>query len=88
MISAEKLHIQLGWCNCASDETTDIIIKVIEDLRTNEGKEFYYTDIAKRLGLEPVTVEIILLELDRIEVIEHGTSVRGSWILNTKPIEE
>ena len=68
----------LGFCGCYDEEVIDDIINVFK-IFYKEGSH-YYTDIAEELELPLKYVHLILNILDSKGWLEHGTSVRGSWI--------
>ena len=73
MLRLERLEL----CSCVDDEYVDDIILVLKEC-TNA--EFYITDICKRTELPYKYILSILCWLDHIKFIEHGGSIRGSWI--------
>lgn len=73
----------LGFC-CISRESLAEIVRIAELIDNRNDPKFersnYYTDLATQTSLSPLHVELILEVLDRKELSEHGTSVRGSWL--------
>lgn len=76
----EKLYEHLEWCGCSDGDIVDAFNKVVSYMLEGEHGHQYFTDIVSHTGLDKITVQLILLELDRAGITEHGTSVRGSWI--------
>lgn len=54
------------------------IINVLKE--TAHPVDFFYTKIADRLSLNPRYVELILHYLSELDLVDYGTSPRGSWI--------
>jgi hypothetical protein len=74
----DALYRALGWCSCSDSAISAVFSAVMNDL-LDHPTDRYYTAIAARLALDPRFVQLILLELTRLELIEHGTAIRGSW---------
>lgn len=65
----------LGYCGCYDDELFSDVLAVFKAF--DEGC-CYYTDI--RVEGPPRYKELILHDLTRAGLLEHGTSVRASWL--------
>jgi hypothetical protein len=90
-LDPERLFTALGFCGCAGDDVADLFQKVLDTFPLNSGEAIYYVatetsgpGIAERTGIPAPIVQLILLELDRIGLLEHGTAVRGSWRTDPK----
>lgn len=72
---------ELGFCGCANDEITDDVINIFKEFYQDKKTYYaYYTKIAEKLKLDVKYVELILYLLDGKGWLEHGTSIRGSWL--------
>ena len=72
---------ELNLCGCGSDNIKDDIINIIKEfLKDTEYNHSYITDICKELELDEKYVEMILFYLDDKGLLEHGGSIRGSWL--------
>jgi hypothetical protein len=85
IINEDKLYNKLGWCGCSDNDVSKAFQIVINEFLNEEnvrGIDYncYYTDIVERTGLDITLVQIILLELDKLRITDHGSSVRGSWL--------
>jgi hypothetical protein len=64
----------LGICGCVPDDLYKVFHKYLKGFSEN----IYYDKI------EPNDTELVrylvLIHLDKIELIEHGTAIRGSWL--------
>jgi hypothetical protein len=70
----------LGFCDCRDDKLYHDIFTVLEAYgkAAKEGELLYYD---KLLAGNPAKyVELILHCLTRAELLEHGSSLRGSWL--------
>lgn len=81
-IDTDKLIEELAFCDCADNHITEDFQKVFDCLWEAKGADInvYYTDIATKTGLKKTHVELILFEFDRLDVTEHGSSARYSWL--------
>jgi predicted transcriptional regulator len=64
-------------CGCYDNGVIAEWIAVMELLDTDDS---YYTKIAEKLNLAPNHVHAILHVLDNAGLIEHGSTIRGSWL--------
>lgn len=69
---------ELSFCGCISGEIEDDFINVLREFLNNE--HIYYTQIAKNLNLDEKYIELILQYLDDKGFLDHGGSLRGSWL--------
>lgn len=71
-----------GVCGCTDDELQEDILKVIYHLYNNKDEHGnrYITDIVESLKMDYNYVLAILTILDASDLIEHGSSIRGSWL--------
>lgn len=67
----------LGICGCNDEELTNDIITVLLAFDKKAGEAPYYTELLPKNSRK--YVELILHNLDHAGLLEHGTSVRGSW---------
>ena len=72
---------ELGFCGCSDDYLGDLAWKITNELytaKTTNNDWFYeYKDKSDDfLALQ----ECILLLMEKEKLIEHGTSIRGSWL--------
>lgn len=75
----DQLCEKFSWCRCISGEILEDTVSIINLLKSTDTV-IYCTDIAKKMNLDGKYVELILIELDRVNITEHGCAVRGSWI--------
>lgn len=67
----------LDYCGCYDQDLYDDIFKVLLAYDVEIGQSPYVTD----LGIEPQKyAELILHDLNRIGLLEHGSAVRASWV--------
>jgi len=98
-LNEDSLFEALGWCGCSDSAITEAFQSIL-DLLLLGGPDCYFTDLALKTSLDQRLVQIILHELTRLDLLEHGTSVRGSWfkgdaeaerrlaVLCSPPVEE
>lgn len=86
-IQEDLLEVKLGVCGCADEELVSDLLIVLKE---TSNKEFYITDICKRTKLSYKYVLALLFLLDNVNLIEHGTAIRASWITSEgeKVLEE
>jgi len=53
---------------------------IINVLKETASEDFWYEKISERLKLEPKYVQLILHYLAALDLVDYGTSPRGSWI--------
>lgn len=73
-----------GICGCTDKDVLLLIYNVMQQFIINEHN-CYATDLAIRLNADYKAIILVLLLLDSKSLIEHGTSIRGSW--KTKRLE-
>ncbi len=86
-LNTNKLYNKLGWCSCSSELIREVFEIVINEFlkslqESHEGRHYgcFFTEMSERTGLDARLIEIVLLELDRLRITDHGSSVRGSWM--------
>lgn len=67
---------EFGVCGCFS--YAGFLADVLVLCAATEG-ENWYSKIAKRLESTDREIELALAILDKADLIEHGTAIRGSW---------
>lgn len=72
-------------CGCVDDTLTNDLWKILrayyEAAHAPTGREvIYYDKLMERFGLSERYCYALLTILDNDGLIEHGTSIRGSWI--------
>jgi hypothetical protein len=67
-----------GLCECRDDDIPQDIFTVLEKYRTSEYNQTSYTDFDIEGPLK--YKELLLHLLDGKGLLEHGTSIRGSWL--------
>lgn len=67
------------FCGCSSPDITHDIMRVLKELN-NDGTSNYISNLTETLDLEYKYIELILMCLYREGLIEHGSTLRGSWI--------
>lgn len=67
----------LGFCGCSADEPINDCIKAIKEYSKHDGTCWY-----EDLGIkgEKKYLELLLAVLDNAGLIEHGFTIRGSWL--------
>lgn len=79
-MNAYELDVMLceefGVCGCFS--YAGFLADVLVLCAATEG-ENWYSKIAKKLNSTEREMEIALAVLDKADLIEHGTALRGSW---------
>jgi hypothetical protein len=73
----EYIENKLGLCGCIDEDITDDIFSVLLQLGESSGS-VYYTNFTIE-GPDKYK-ELILHLLDSKGLIEHGGSIRGSWL--------
>lgn len=71
----------LGFCGCSGESETytfQILKKIYDESLKEDGSYYYeYKDVSDHwLALQ----ELILMILDKADLTEHGSSVRGCWL--------
>ena len=75
--SIPLLSTVLNLCGCVDDEYINDMIHILKECG---AEDCYITDICKRTGFAYKYVLSILVWLNHLGLIEHGISIRGSWI--------
>ena len=70
---------EFGFCGCPNMDVVNDIIKVLKELN-KDGTSNYITGLMQTLNLKRKYIMLVLMVLDRNEYIEHGSTLRGSWI--------
>lgn len=71
----------MGFCGCTSDHLVDLawnMFVALYQASKSEGSWFY--DYKEKSEDYCSLQECILAILDKQEIIEHGSSIRGSWL--------
>jgi len=71
----------MGFCGCASDYLIDVTWNIINGLYlAKKNDESWFYDYEGKKEDYTSLQECILFILDSKEIIEHGSSIRGSWL--------
>lgn len=68
-----------SFCGCSNQDVVNDIMKVLKELN-NDNTSNYITSLVDSLILERRYILLILMCLDREGYIDHGSTIRGSWI--------
>lgn len=72
------IESKLGLCGCRDGEIVDDIFSVLMHLGSGENHGHYYTNFPIE-GPDKYK-ELILHILDSHRLLDHGVSIRGSWL--------
>ena len=82
------LRSLLGFCGCVSNNIMDDLFEIL-NIFEHDPKLAYYTKIAQKMEESEKYIELLLCCLDKTNLIEHGSAIRGSWLnSDMKPIWE
>lgn len=78
---AEKYWIEeLGFCGCYG-ESFVFFFQVLDEIwQKNKANEVYFYRYKETSDLEQGFQELCLMIMDKDQLTEHGSSVRGSWL--------
>lgn len=70
----------LGFCGCHGS-STEYVFDLLKEMYVREKNgEIFYFDYKNENKLVPILQELCLFVFDKVEITEHGGSVRGCWL--------
>lgn len=81
------LYRALEWCMCTDESITHAFKWVLKALLEHHAALVYnpdhstdYVAVAAKIEMPALMVQFVYLELDRLGLTEHGSSIRTSWL--------
>lgn len=85
--------VKMGFCDCGNSKGVSFMIRDIlraienrtnnyDTMDTKKAYELFYKELEKNLGFnkDSIAFEFILHILNSVDVLEHGSSIKGSWL--------